>query len=132
MRKEHQKGFTLIEVMIAVAIIGILAAIAFPSYQDYVRKARRADAKEALLRVQLEQEKWRANNATYSSALTMPTLDYYTIMSAAGPGPTATDYTVTATATGSQVHDSQGGTSCATLIITVAGGAETRTHEDCW
>lgn len=132
MRKEHQKGFTLIEVMIAVAIIGILAAIAFPSYQDYVRKARRADAKEALLRVQLEQEKWRANNPAYSSALTMPTtLDYYTITSAAG-ATAATDYSVTATATGSQVNDSQGGTSCATLTITVAGGAETRAPEACW
>ena len=47
--KQTQSGFTLIELMIAVAIVGILAAIAFPSYQESVRKSRRADAEGALL-----------------------------------------------------------------------------------
>lgn len=42
-------GFTLIEVMIVVAVVGILAAIAFPSYQEYVAKSRRADAQAALM-----------------------------------------------------------------------------------
>ena len=45
----NTKGFTLIELMIAVAIVGILAGIAYPSYQDSVRKSRRADAQGALL-----------------------------------------------------------------------------------
>ncbi len=46
---KNSKGFTLVEVMIVVVVIGILAAIAYPSYQDSVRKSRRADAKSALL-----------------------------------------------------------------------------------
>lgn len=46
---EHQQGFTLIELMITVAVIGILAAVALPSYQEYVRRANRAEAKVTLL-----------------------------------------------------------------------------------
>lgn len=64
-----QQGFTLIELMVVVAIVGILAAIAYPSYQDSVRKGRRSDALNALASVQLEQEKWRANHTTYTSTL---------------------------------------------------------------
>jgi type IV pilus assembly protein PilE len=62
-------GFTLIELMITVAIIGVLAAFAFPAYTDYVRKSRRADAMSALQQIQLNQAKWRANNPAYAEAL---------------------------------------------------------------
>ena len=62
-----QAAFTLIELMVVVAIIGILAAIAYPSYIEYVQRARRADGQAAILRVQLAQEKYRANNTSYGS-----------------------------------------------------------------
>ena len=62
-------GFTLIEVMIVVAVIAILAAVAMPAYFDSVRKSRRADAITLLNQVAQEQERWRANNSTFSPNL---------------------------------------------------------------
>lgn len=67
MKKINVKGFTLIELMIVVVVIAVLAAIAIPAYQNYVERARRADAKSAILAVQLAQEKYRANNPTYGT-----------------------------------------------------------------
>lgn len=61
------KGFTLIELMIVVAVIAIIAAVAIPAYSDYVTRSKRADGKTALVAMQLEQEKYRANNPEYAS-----------------------------------------------------------------
>ena len=62
MQKNQQKGFTLIELMIVVAVVGILSAIAYPSYTEYVRRGHRADARAGLLQAQLWME--RAATAT--------------------------------------------------------------------
>ena len=93
------KGFTLIELMIVVAVIGVLATIAYPSYTEYVIRSKRADAKAALLAVQMAQEKYRANNTTYGTlaqiGLSNTSSDgYYTI---AVSGNNATSYSATAT-----------------------------------
>lgn len=61
------QGFTLIEVMIVTLIVGILAALAYPAYQDYVREARRAEAKSELLRLAQVQTKWRVSNISYAA-----------------------------------------------------------------
>jgi len=62
-------AFTLIEVMIVVVVVGLLAAVALPSFMDSIRKGRRAEATGALAQVQQEQERWRANRTTYTSTL---------------------------------------------------------------
>lgn len=67
-------GFTLIEMMIVVAVIAILAAIAYPSYQEYIRKARRSDAKSGLLDLAARQERFFSINNVYSSGA--PALGY--------------------------------------------------------
>lgn len=69
-----QKGFSLIELMIVVAVIGILAGIAYPSYQEYIARARRADAKTVLLENAQFLERFYSQNGTYVGA-TLPVLE---------------------------------------------------------
>ncbi len=64
-QRQRSLGFTLIEVMIVVAIIGILAAIGYPSYQNQVQKTRRADAKASLMELAQGAERFYSQNGTY-------------------------------------------------------------------
>ena len=64
-----RRGFTLIELVIVVAVIGVLALIAYPGFQDSVRKSRRADAMAGLMRLQQLQERYRGNAPAYASAV---------------------------------------------------------------
>lgn len=133
MRKNQQSGFTLVELLIVVVIIGVLAAIAYPAYQDYGKRARRADAKQALLDLGLNQEKWRANNSSYASTIASvwfngtTSLDgYYNLTVSNG---TATNFNANATPTGIQTGDD-----CGTFAIT-ANGEDTsgsNASADCW
>lgn len=141
MKNLNIKGFTLIELMIVVVVVAVLAAIAIPAYQNYVERARRADAKSAILTVQLAQEKWRANNPTYTSDMTDLGFSqvgnngsadgFYTVDVA--DGATATNYTVTAVPIGPQANDDCG---MFTLTVTAANGevytAQSGNHADCW
>ncbi len=82
-----KRGFTLVELMIVVAIIGILASIAIPLYTGHVKKARRAGAISSLQTVALYEEKCMAEKGTYTSVaalensfgMTNPDTEYYTI-----------------------------------------------------
>ena len=98
----RQKGFTLIELMIVVAVVAILASIAIPSYLEQSRKGRRADALRSVGDMQLALERWRSENPSYADCgaacgsgtyPTAPTSLYYTI----GVTADATSYTITAT-----------------------------------
>lgn len=68
--KRHHAGFTLTELMIVVAIVGILAAIAVPAYTNYVREANRTDAQTSLLALANEQEKQFPTANTYTAVMT--------------------------------------------------------------
>lgn len=68
--KKNQQGFTLMELMITVAIIGIISAIAMPSYTKYVIKTKRTDAKVALMTIAQKQESFFVQNMSYAQNLT--------------------------------------------------------------
>ncbi|MES2715247.1 MAG: type IV pilin protein [Pseudomonadota bacterium] len=126
-------GFTLIELMIVLAIAALLLALALPSYNDSMRRGRRSDASDVVVGVQHAQERWRGLNPVYSDSLTalnQPSTSmggYYRLALTAATG---AGYTLTATAvTGKgQEHDS----GCATLTVTVANGVPAYTPAGCW
>ena len=68
-KNDTQNGMTLIELMIVVAIVGIIAAIAYPSYRDYVIASRRTDAVTSLTAIKLAQERFRFNCPDYATSI---------------------------------------------------------------
>jgi len=133
-------GFTLIELMIVVAIVGLLTAIAISSYQKQVSKSRRADAKNAVLDLAAREEKYFATHNTYSilgSDLNYTTAfpvnvisgsqAYYTLTVTQA---TTSDFTATATPTGPQATDA-----CSSYIINNFGAQSNgagATDTNCW
>lgn len=123
MVRNRTRGFTLLEIMIVVVVVGVLAAIALPSYEIQMRKSRRASAQSHLMDIAARQQQFLLDQrqfATSVSALNMTTpadvSSYYTIT--VTPDNTATPPTFSASAapTGSQASDPAG-----TLGITDAG-----------
>lgn len=112
MNKTRHSGFTLIELMITMAVLALLMSLAYPSFEGQMRKSRRAQGISAMQDYQLAQEQWRTNNTTYATTaqLVMTPDDYYVYSVVA---PDATGYTIRAVASGGQAAD----TACATLEI---------------
>jgi type IV pilus assembly protein PilE len=146
-------GYTLIELMAVLVVVGILSVVAYPAFMAQVRKARRAEAVSTTALIQQAQERWRANQPTYATRLMTAnpadcdtpaeqvTNSCLNIAAATGArytyalsANTATAYTLTVTAvTGSsQAADTQGGTACTPLVVTVSNGNATRTPAACW
>ncbi|MDR7267472.1 type IV pilus assembly protein PilE [Pelomonas saccharophila] len=145
-------GFSLIELMVALVVAGILAAIAYPVYTSHVQRGRRADAINALTAVMQAQERYRGNNSAYASTLTALNVNVSTIaplysITLAGigtPASFASGYIATAApvAGGKQASD----VTCKTLVVTLQGatpdysatgdptnsGTDSDTTAQCW
>lgn len=134
MTRYNEQGFTLIEMMIVVAIIGILAGIAIPSYQEYMLRGNRTEGMAMLSDAAARQERYYAQNNTYADSVAKLGVNansnnnLYTL---AVSNVSSTTYTLTATAIGAQVKDSK----CGDLGLNQAGvKTETGTGavSDCW
>ncbi|MFV1921095.1 MAG: type IV pilin protein [Methylotenera sp.] len=96
-----QKGFTLLELMIVVAVIGILASIAMPAYTNYIKKGKVAEATSTLADLKIKAEQYYQDNRTYAGMNCAPTdVKYFTYACTDGSGsgtPDANGFTITAT-----------------------------------
>ena len=137
-------GVTLIELMVVVMVLGTLAVIAIPSYQDYVMRARRSEAKSGLLRLAANQERFYLQNNRYGTiaeltAANFPTLtenDVYTLTLATTLG-WQLDYTATATPTvggGTNGIDMTVDAACTSFTLTSQGvrDAAPDPNGNCW
>jgi len=129
-------GFTLIELMITVAIVAILAAVALPAYNEHVLKTRRALAASCLFEFAQNMERYFTTNMSYASAPLAANscandLSASYTFSFATSQPTASTFTIEARPTGGQAND----TKCATLGIDQTGTKSitgTKSVAECW
>jgi type IV pilus assembly protein PilE len=130
-QKNRQIGFTLIELLIVAAIIGILGAVAYPSYTDFVIRSNRTEGQRELVRLANLQEQLYVDSRAYTADMTklgLSTDPYITVgqfysIDGAVAGET---FTLTATAKNSQLKD----TNCLTMTITDTG--KKTPLSNCW
>ena len=145
----NRKGFSLVELMIVVTIVGVLVALALPSYTRYARKANRGEAQQLLLNWANNQEIWRATHTSYTGGavqgdgtqLPIPThakYNFFVRATASSPpvvgncvtvAPTGNVYVLIACPQGDQANDEDKGVACNPLTLNQSNA---KTPAECW
>ena len=132
--RRNMQGITLIELMIVVVIIAIITSVAFPNYRAFIIRSQRAEAKAAVLKAAVNQEKWYLTRNQFSTDLA--TLGFKSpfktesgkyLLSISASSPTS-DFTVTATYQGTDVEKDK----CKTFSIDSRGNKTSAPYTDCW
>ncbi len=130
-RKKNTNGFTLVELMITVAIVGILASIAVPMYGDYLMESRRTDAQVALMNMAALQERYYLQNNTYASNSDIDQVGgsstdrgYYTLSITSAD---ASAFTLKASAVSGKPQEND--TACPAIYLSSTGA---KTPSECW
>ncbi len=126
------RGVTLLELMIVVVIVGILAAIAYPSYRQFVERAKRTEARALLLRIAVDQERFYLQNNTFGNMTDLqydePQITDSEAYSVTIPTNTPSNFTATATY---QLGGEEAG-KCLTFTIDGRGTKTSGPYTDCW
>ena len=142
----NSNGFSLIELVIALVIVGIIASFAFPSFSESMHAGRRADAITSLMQIQLLQEKWRANHTSYTSTLGGANCNTLTATGLCWSGSDSLEgyYTVSVLSSDSSTYSikavpksgaAQEGDRCGSFFINQDGpdySASGAANSDCW
>jgi type IV pilus assembly protein PilE len=131
---KKQKGFTLVELMVALVIVGILSAFALPAYRDYVMAGKVIEATAGLSSARIKMEQWAQDNPllgyTGAAAVCPSAGKYFTFACAT---PSATTYTLTATGTGDMAGFTYTVTQANVMATpSVKAGSGWNTSATCW
>lgn len=140
--RSKQSGFTIIELVIVMAVIAVLSAIAYNGYSESIRKTRRTEARNQILNIAAAQERFRYSNPRYApdlatlgvAAVVSDSVQFYDVTMTSTAAPAASAYTITATPRPAQNKDKCGALTLTNLGVKGSTGLapEPPNNPDCW
>lgn len=133
--RRYLRGITLIELMVVIVVLGLLVTVAYPNYREFAARAKRNEARAALLQVATNQERYYLNNNTYTADLTNLGFDSAAVVTTETgsyevevTAATASTYTATASYKPTDSESKK----CKLFTITASGAKSSSPETNCW